>query len=627
MVISKAREQLLSLRHPQRMATSPGGDLTITLQGPGFFETRVIGVDGQSRLSLPGVSRWAWCGAELIYARGEEILVWDGAESRVVPQSQGSFLLGNQGAFLLRDGMFYGYAQGAWRLIAQGLNRPIRGDVQSSPGGRLLLRELIDSDTSGVRVLGDEHTFVKAGWCVTGAEFIDDQSVLLSCMSRDCARRKVLRWWVDSNRVETLSEQYSSEGLLKVGPARAQPLGLAHWVAYYREIEGWLHLCVYELGSGREKVVLPGFHEDNADIDDIPQFSPDGRYLVFNSSHGDLRQRRPYVFDTHTFETRQLEDLPGCSSQLTWLAPNRLAYVHTGPSESASIRILHIGSAVQTLKLSQAQAIPPQPLTLPTADGRVVYADLYLPQNLDLDQPHPALVYLHGGIYRQMVAGFHPTYTYSLLHLVNQHFLERGYVVLSVDYRGSTGYGQRYEQANYQRCAVAEAEDAMVGRNWLAEQTFVDPKRIGVWGLSWGGTIVLEVLTRYPQAFAAGINLAGIWDMEQRAHFWEAKNPGEPIYMRSRLGHLSNAKDRERYTQCSARTFSKAWCKPLLSLHGTADEAVDYAQQTLLESDARSLGKPLESYSLENESHLFWRRDSWEFALEKMTEFLDEHLG
>ncbi len=625
MATSEAMQHLLSLRHPQRMAASPGGDLTITLQGPGFFETQVIAADGQTVLNLPGVSRWVWCGAELIYADGEEILRWDGAQSQPIPQSEGCFIGGDSRAFLLREEVLYTYEQGGWRLVKSGFGRPIK-EVQASPGGRTLLRELMDSDTSGVRVLGIERSYVQAGWCAIGAEFIDEDSVLLSCMSRDSAYRRVLRWWIDSDRLEILSEQFSPQGLLKVASARAQPLGLARYVAYYREVEGWLHLCVQHLETCEETIVLPGAHEDNADIDDVPQFSPDGRYLAFNSSHGNLRERRPYVFDTHTVETQQLEDLPGCSSQLTWLAADRLAYVHTGPEESAMVRMLKLGTSVQSLKLSQAKGIPPQPLSLPTPEGGVVYADLYLPPNLDRNHRNPALVYLHGGIYRQMVRGFHPSYTYSLLHLVNQHFLEQGYVVLSVDYRGSTGYGQAYEQANHKRCAVAEAEDALFGRNWLASQPYVDPKRMGVWGLSWGGTIVLEVLTRFPEAFAAGINLAGIWDLEQRAHFWEAKQPGEPIYMRSRMGLLSDAQARERYQECSARAYRHNWCRPLLSLHGTADEAVDYAQQTLLEHDAQELGKPLESHSLEGESHLFSRRVSWEFALGRMTEFFNAHL-
>jgi dipeptidyl aminopeptidase/acylaminoacyl peptidase len=164
-----------------------------------------------------------------------------------------------------------------------------------------------------------------------------------------------------------------------------------------------------------------------------------------------------------------------------------------------------------------AGTVAPEYLTYESKGGFVVNADLYVPPCLDRRERHPAIVYLHGGVYQQMRNGWHPSFAYSMLHGINQLLLQRGYVVLSVEYRGSTGFGLDYDQANYLECGRGDVEDCVNGARYLASLEFVDPERIGIWGLSYGGTMTLAALAKHPDVFAMGLNLAGIWDMEQRA--------------------------------------------------------------------------------------------------------------
>lgn len=127
-------------------------------------------------------------------------------------------------------------------------------------------------------------------------------------------------------------------------------------------------------------------------------------------------------------------------------------------------------------------------------------------------------------------------------------------MTLSVDYRGGTGYGQEYEKANYLQFAQAELDDCLRGGEYLKALPYVDAERVGIWGLSYGGYMTLAALTKSPETFAMGVNIAGVWDQEQWARWRGKKDAGYPL------------------------VFVAGLQAPLLNLHGTDDEAVDFGQ-------------------------------------------------
>ena len=103
-----------------------------------------------------------------------------------------------------------------------------------------------------------------------------------------------------------------------------------------------------------------------------------------------------------------------------------------------------------------------------------------------------------------------------MYYSVSQYLVQQGYIVLTPDYRGSSGYTRDWTTGVHMKVGVADADDVASGADYLKTLSYIDPDRVGVWGLSYGGFLTLQVLTRNPTLFRAGINVAGVVDWTYR---------------------------------------------------------------------------------------------------------------
>src|SRR5262249_16105626 len=138
-----------------------------------------------------------------------------------------------------------------------------------------------------------------------------------------------------------------------------------------------------------------------------------------------------------------------------------------------------------------ANFVVPQPVIFQSPDGMSIHGQLFLPpggSRTPTAARHPALLFFHGGPYRQMLLGANPMGAYAYMYAMNQYFASRGYVVLSVNYRGGTGYGLNFRvPPNFGPAGASEFNDILGAASFLKVRADVDPTRIGVWGGSYGG--------------------------------------------------------------------------------------------------------------------------------------------
>jgi dipeptidyl aminopeptidase/acylaminoacyl peptidase len=237
----------------------------------------------------------------------------------------------------------------------------------------------------------------------------------------------------------------------------------------------------------------------------------------------------------------------------------------------------------------------PEPIEWASSSGETIHGIYYPPTNPAFegrDLP-PAIIQIHGGPTGQRDCSFSPA---------NQFFATRGYVVLEVNYRGSTGYGKSYRQALNGKWGIYDVEDAVSGAQHLVDSGLAHPERLVIMGGSAGGYTVLRALTTHPGFFKAGICLYGIsnlFTLDAETHKFESH------YLESLLGPLpeSSAVYRERSPLFAVDKIRD----PVAIFQGEDDKVVPKDQAELLVNALKQHGVPYEYHLYEGEGH-GWRK-------------------
>ena len=257
-----------------------------------------------------------------------------------------------------------------------------------------------------------------------------------------------------------------------------------------------------------------------------------------------------------------------------------------------------------------AQLVEPQTVTFRSEDGLEVHGQLFLPRSKT--QSMPALIFVHGGPPRQMMPGFHYMYYYNNAYAENQYLASLGYVVLSVNYRLGIMYGRAFrEPANGGWRGSSEYKDVLAGGKYLQGLAYVDRKRIGIWGGSYGGLLTALALSRNSDIFSAGVDFHGV-------HDWSA-------LLGRRLGEdAPDYKQAEKLAFESSPAASVAgWKSPVLLIHGDDDRNVPFGQTTDLVQRLRRQNVEFEQLIFPDEIHDFLLWKDWVRGYRATAEFFN----
>jgi dipeptidyl aminopeptidase/acylaminoacyl peptidase len=224
------------------------------------------------------------------------------------------------------------------------------------------------------------------------------------------------------------------------------------------------------------------------------------------------------------------------------------------------------------------------------------------------------VIFFHGGSRRQMLVAWHYLSYYHNTYAMNQFLASRGYIVLSVNYRSGTGYGLNFREAlEYGATGASEFNDVMGAGLYMKQRPDVDPRRIGVYGGSYGGYLTAHALARASDLFAAGVDIHGVhdWNVGIRT-FMPAYRPSPEIERRN--------------FNASPLAHVKGWRSPVLLVHGDDDRNVSFAETVTLAEALRKQGVILEQLVLPDEIHGFLRYDSWLQVFRASADFFDRHL-
>ena len=233
-----------------------------------------------------------------------------------------------------------------------------------------------------------------------------------------------------------------------------------------------------------------------------------------------------------------------------------------------------------------------KPIAFKARDGMKLHAYLTLP--VTHSRPLPMVVLVHGG----------PFYRYIWQYNREVQFLaNRGYAVLQINYRGSSGYGRRYMQAAIGEFAGKMHDDLIDGVNWAIEQGIADKQHIGIMGRSFGGYATLVGLSMTPKIFACGIDIVGPADLETLDKNFPAYWKPFMHRWRKYAGNPDIEEDRLRMREKSPLYFAHQVERPLLIIQGANDVRVKQDQSDRMVAALRAAGKEVDYKVIAGEGH------------------------
>jgi dipeptidyl-peptidase 4 len=261
-------------------------------------------------------------------------------------------------------------------------------------------------------------------------------------------------------------------------------------------------------------------------------------------------------------------------------------------------------------ELAQYHLSPVEFFTVKARDGVSLNCSIIKPPHFDPSKKYPVIVYTYGGPHAQVVLNAWTNVSF----LWHQLMAQKGYIIFSLDNRGSTGRGHVFEQSIHYHLSVAELSDQRDGVAWLQQQSWVDPQRIGIWGWSYGGYMTLNAMFRAPDLFKVGFAGGPVTDW----HFYDT------IYTERYMG-LPQQHESD-YKESSPVNHLENFKGKLLIAQGTGDDNVHYSNTLTLINDLISRGTYVEVFAAPGRGHGVSDPPARKVLINRVTQFFLDNL-
>jgi dipeptidyl aminopeptidase/acylaminoacyl peptidase len=380
----------------------------------------------------------------------------------------------------------------------------------------------------------------------------------------------------------------------------------------------WDKIWLVPAAGGAPRELTFGIGEDEE-----PVYSPDGQWIEFESNRGIPEERHIWVVPSAGGEPHVLAHPEGAGSDsgARW------------STDSKSIRFTHISALGATapyvadvtgggeprvagpVRPSRFEelGIVPEVVRYPGKDGLPLAGILYRPVGYKPGVRYATVILPHGGPEGQVTLS---ASAWSIF------LADQGYVVFEPNFRGSTGYGERFRNANVEDSGGGEIDDIQASVDYLVGIGITDPKRVGISGGSHGGTVVANAVTKLPDTFAVGIEKFGVVD---RALFLRYTNRNSEIRWETKMGGPPALKPAV-YRKANVLPDVAQIKAPLLILHGEEDPQVPPQESQEFAAALKNAGKTFTYITYPHEGHGLQQRDHRKDAYERELAFLNKYL-
>jgi dipeptidyl aminopeptidase/acylaminoacyl peptidase len=390
---------------------------------------------------------------------------------------------------------------------------------------------------------------------------------------------------------------------------------------YLAERDGWMHIWSLDMSAARPapKALTTGKWEvSNA------RLSSDRTKIYYTSSEVHPGERHFYSLSVDGGPATRITMMPGGNEATVSPDEKSIALLYSTinrPPELYTMAFTPGAAAKQVTTTPTAEWLAfkwlePKIISYKARDGQMVYARLYTPEMIGAkrDPRRPAVVFVHGAGYLQFAYKYW-SQNYYREHMFHHLLASRGYVVLAPDYRGSSGYGRDWRTGIYEHMGGKDLDDSVDGAKFLVASERVDPKRIGIYGGSYGGFLTLMALFTAPDVFAAGAALRPVTDWAHYNHSYTAPILGLP---QTNLA---------AYKRSSPIYFAEGLKNQLLICHGMVDTNVFFQDTVRLMQRLIELRKTTWSVApYPVEDHSFTEETSWADEYKRILKLYEDYL-
>jgi dipeptidyl aminopeptidase/acylaminoacyl peptidase len=507
---------------------------------------------------------------------------------------------------------FVGDAQDSRSLIVMNIETAKTVAVDSPVAGAKDTKEAKDTKAVGVR------------W---GMPLLSDDGALAVAHVR--AQNNKDRWLVavdpESGKVRALDTLHDDAWVREVGGfGQVDPsFGLLpdqKHVWFLSERDGWMHL--YSLDATAAQPVARQLTQGTWEIDSVA-LSADQQSFYINSTEAHPGERHIYAMPIDGGARTKLTSMTGGTTGDASPDGSTFGLIYSSSTKPNEVYLMpnRAGAAATQVTTSTSEEwrsfkwVEPQLVTYKTRDGVDVYARMFTPEMIGAkrDPAAPAVVFVHGAGYLQNAHKYWSSYYRE--YMFHNLLASRGYVVLDPDYRASAGYGRDWRTAIYRHMGGKDLEDVVDGAKYLVATQRVNPKRIGVYGGSYGGFITLMAMFTTPDVFAAGAALRPVTDWTHYNHDYTANILNEP------------QADAEAYRKSSPIYFADGLKGALLICHGMVDTNVLFQDSVRLVQRLIELRKEnwaVAPFPVEN--HGFEEATSWADEYKRILKLFEDTL-
>ena len=390
-------------------------------------------------------------------------------------------------------------------------------------------------------------------------------------------------------------------------------------VFFLSERDGWMHLYRVPVEGGEPTQLTLGHWEINPGerLSLEPQWI--GDFIYYGSTEGGASERHFHRIRADGSDKVRLSSKPGINVGAVSADGKHIAWLLADLSSPFDLYVDDHRLTTSPLPAFREYPWPETRLvSFPSRhDGKTVQAKILLPPGYRLDdrgqKPRPAVLFIHGAGYATSVLRQWGSY-HEHRFVFNCHLANQGYVVLDLDYRGSSGYGREWRTGVYLHLGGPDLGDVLGGVDYLRSLGNIDPRRIGIWGVSYGGFMTNMALFLAPGVFRAGASWAAVND-------WENYNAW---YTGERL--TTPQEHPEAYRRSSPIHFSGNLKDKLLVVHGMVDNNVLFQDAVQLTEKLIHEGKDFAHIFYPEESHGFVRDETLVDSFRRTAEWFDRHL-